>query len=193
VSIQQQRVASYAVTDNTTIRLVKTVSSSGQCSGKSSAFVQPTFREPYHVLVGSWPSPNACGMSLTVHPNGTLNKVADSWRYGSQSGIHGLAIYEKEGQLLLYSADLNGDTVWTHSIDRSTGKATRVGQAKSPSSGMHPRHAAVHPSGKHVYVVMEADNSLVAYSTDTSGAAARNVATHTLLPQGSHPLTPSSR
>ncbi len=40
----------------------------------------------------------------------------------------------------LILADLNGDLVWTHAIDTTTGKVSELGRLKSKRAGMHPRY-----------------------------------------------------
>jgi carboxy-cis,cis-muconate cyclase len=173
------------VVDPTTLRLEKNITSEGACFNKTSAFVQGTTKAPYHVVMGNWPGPQSCGMAMTVHPNGTLDKVVDSWRYANESGIHGLDLWERDNQTIVYSADLNGDLIWTHSLDRSTGKVMEIGRVSAPAPGMHPRHLAIHTKGKYIYVLMESDNSLVAYNVDSiTGAANKNVTTYSLIPDG---------
>jgi len=140
---------------------------------------------PYHVFSVSWPGPNSCGMSLPANSNGSLGTVLDSWSYANSSGVHGLALREADGQQLIYSADLNGDLVWTHAVDRASGEVTEVGQLSTTQSGMHPRHLASHSKGKYLYVLMENDNSLVQFDLDQqTGSAAKEGVRHLLYPEG---------
>lgn len=140
--------------------------------------------EPYYVLAASWPSPNACGVSLSVYPNGTLKDLADSWSYDQQSGIHGLAMGQRDRKQLLYSADLNGDSIWTHAVDKATGKVKKLGSLKMTKSGMHPRHLAAHPNGTCLYVVMEAENALHQIRLDETGVAVKDSQSYSLIPTG---------
>ena len=139
---------------------------------------------PHYAFSGSWPSPRACGMSFSVDPDGTLSEVLDSWSYANASGIHGLALSPPAtaaatpNEQLVYSADLNGDAIWTHSINLTTGLARPSSQFPMAYPGMHPRHLAAHPSGRYLYAVMEADNSVAQYSL--SPTAAGNITAETL-------------
>ena len=134
-------------------------------------------------MTGQWPGPNACGMSFDVFPNGTLDRVADSWGYANASGVHGLALGKatKKGQLL-YSADLNGDAVWTHRI-ADDGRAEYVGRL-GVRNGSHPRHAAAHPRGERVYAVMEAGNRLASFTLRENGAVEGEEDSYSLIPFG---------
>ena len=185
VSVNSTRVASYAVTSPSTIELTRTVPFTGRCEGKTSVFVIAEDSAPYRVFSAQWPSPNACGTSLSVDANGVVDKVTDSWNYASGSGIHGRAVAKRNGRQYIYSADLNGDIVWTHVVDDATGRVTEVGRLKMSQSGLHPRHLEVHPNGTYVYVLMEAANAISAFSLDTSTfAAANQSSTYSLIPQG---------
>ena len=148
--------------------------------------------EPYHVFAASWPGPNACGMSLSTSNTGALTGILDTWSYVNTSGIHGLALSpppttpqnnNTTARQLLYSADLNGDLLWTHTIDPVTGRATEASRWPMTAAGMHPRHLAVHPNGARLYAVMEADNSVAEYVLDAStGAVLRERVRHMLIP-----------
>ena len=65
----------------------------------------------------------------------------------------------------LYSADMWADRVWCHKKN-SSGLLELVGSVESPEHGDHPRWVAIHPSGKFLYVLMEAGNVLRLYSID---------------------------
>lgn len=165
------------------LELINTVSAAKECFNHTSAYVMASATHPYRVVTGAWPGPEACGMSLNVTEDGTLDQVTDSWTYTPDSGIHGLSFGDVASGLV-YSADLNGDAIWTHSISPKDGKATEVGRL-SVKSGSHPRHLASHPQGKWAYAVMEAGNRLAAFSVnETTGQVAKEEATFTLLPGG---------
>jgi carboxy-cis,cis-muconate cyclase len=122
-------------------------------------------------------------MSFSVHENGTLDQLADSWNYAAKSGVHGLAFGHVASELV-YSADLNGDAIWTHRINPQDGRAKRVGRL-AVKAGSHPRHLASHPNGKHLYAVMEAGNRVAAYSLDeTTKAVDEEESSYSLIPAG---------
>jgi carboxy-cis,cis-muconate cyclase len=133
-------------------------------------------------------------MSLSTSATGTLTGVLDTWSYTNESGIHGLALSPLQNTTspsrntttpqLLYSADFNGDLLWTHAIDLRTGAATEVSRFPMPgAAGAHPRHLVAHPNGARLYAVMEADNTVAEYLLDArTGAVTTEVVRHSLLP-----------
>lgn len=66
----------------------------------------------------------------------------------------------------LYSADMWADKIWTHEKDPETGHLTLVDSLDAPEAGDHPRWMAIHPSGRYLYVLMEAGNNLAEYVID---------------------------
>jgi len=181
------RIASYRVSNKTSVELAGSVKADGACPGTgneygmTSGFNVPLDVAPYHVLDASW----SCGMSISVDETGTLNRVIDFWPYTNYSRVHGLALRRVADKVLLYSADVTGDTIWTHSVNATTGKATRLGQFKMPRAGVHPRHIAVHPTGEHAYVVGEAGNNLDLLPLDpTSHVVQADATSFKLVPDG---------
>ncbi|KAL2196975.1 Lactonase, 7-bladed beta-propeller-domain-containing protein [Corynascus similis CBS 632.67] len=200
-SLNTSTLANYRVLNETTIELTRNITATGLCTNTTSAFVTAMSSEPYSVFSASWPGPNGCAMSLSTSRPGALDRVLDTWAYINTSGIHGLALspapqrspphHNRTGhrQQLIYSADLNGDLLWTHSIDPVTGHATEVARfAVSP--GTHPRHLAVHPNGERLYAVHEAANSVAEYALDeATGAVRAEVVSYPLIPPDADPET----
>ncbi|XMA10210.1 hypothetical protein WAI453_003001 [Rhynchosporium graminicola] len=121
-------------------------------------------------------------MAISTHENGTLSNVTQSWRYVSESAIHGLIF--GLGDKILYSADLSADKIWTHAVG-DDGRVSLVDRFDLPRKGMHPRHLTAHPSGNYLYVLMEHENAIVEYSLDAKTGVPLNVSeTYSLLPQG---------
>ncbi|KAH8893006.1 3-carboxy-cis,cis-mucoante lactonizing enzyme [Thozetella sp. PMI_491] len=146
--------------------------------------------QPYNVYIASWPGPNACALSLSTWANGTLDKAIDSWGYAPTSAVHGFALGSSTGLgnaggQLLYSADVGGDSIWTHRVRASDGKVTQVGR-HTVAAGSHPRHLAVHPQGQYLYSVMEAGNRVAAFSLSSdfsqSGYIDEEESSYSLLP-----------
>ncbi|KAK4150802.1 Lactonase, 7-bladed beta-propeller-domain-containing protein [Chaetomidium leptoderma] len=185
-SLNESRIASYRVKNATEIELVKAIPASGACFNTTSAFITAMPTAPYYAFSGSWPGPNSCGMSFAADANGTLTSVADSWSYVNTSGVHGLALSpndRKDGRQLLYSADLSGDLLWTHAINKKTGKVKPVDRFPMSASGMHPRHLVAHPNGQRLYTVMEGDNSVTQSELDPeTGAVTKETIRHMLIP-----------
>jgi len=180
-SLNEARFGSYSILDPSSLRLDKSVQASSQCQ-KTSAFILPT--PDGDVYSAAWPGPNACGLSLSTLLNGTLDKVTSTWQYSSESGIHGLA--SDPSYTLLYSADLNGNSIWTHSIKRNGTQPTRLlNRFKLAKADRHPRHLVAHPGGKYLHVLMEAANELGQFSLDEStGIPIKETATYSLIPRG---------
>jgi len=141
--------------------------------------------EPYYVFSATWPSPSACGATYSVHSNGTIDKAVDMWTYAHESGAHGLALGERDGQPILYTADLDGDSIWAHAVDKASGKAKELGRLKMPKTGLHPRHVAAHPKGTYAYLVMEAENTIHQIDLDVkTGVAAKDSKSFSIIPDG---------
>ncbi|KAF3342770.1 hypothetical protein VdG2_08757 [Verticillium dahliae VDG2] len=97
------------------------------------------------------------------------------------SGIHGSVFDPTESYL--YSADLRANKIWTHAKDPVTGALTLVDGQAAPDAGDHPRWTAMHPSGTHLYALMEASNKIRVYRI--------NPTTHVPEYTGAHyPLIP---
>ncbi|EPE28267.1 3-carboxy-cis,cis-mucoante lactonizing enzyme [Glarea lozoyensis ATCC 20868] len=174
-------IASYKITSPTSLSLSASLNSSGACFNSTSAYVQSLSHPPYTVFTGAWPGPNACGQAISTLPDGSLKAVQQSWKYANNSGIHGLAFGKGEG--VLYAADLNGDSVWTHRIDASEEerkgegeiRVEEVGRWMVNRNGTHPRHLVAHPNGRTVHVVMESGNEVVEIENDERGIPRKEV------------------
>jgi len=124
-------------------------------------------------------------MSISVKDDGLVKEVADSWAYGSNSGVHGLALADHDGQLVLYAADLGGNSIWASNIDKA-GKAGAGRRYQFSETEMHPRHMTTHPNGTYLYAIMEAGTSFKALRVgemEVDIAAAGNE--YMLVPEGS--------
>jgi len=188
-SLTASRLASYDVSDPTAVKTDKVMAQTGVCARKNPNYVTAMQSAPYYVFSVTWPGPSACGAVYSVKGNGTLDKEVDAWSYATESGAHGLAISDHDSQLILYTADLNGDSVWAHAIDRATGKGKELSRLKMAKTGVHPRHVAVHPNGTYLYLVMEAENSIHQISMDVkTGIMAKDDKTFPLAPDGAQAL-----
>lgn len=104
------------------------------------------------------------GNVFSVKPDGSLDQNIQNYEYEPNTGIHGMVFDHSE--TYLYSADLQANKVWTHRKDKDTGKLTLVDCLEAPSPDDHPRWVDIHPSGKYLYVLMEAGNRLAVYVID---------------------------
>ncbi|KAL2148913.1 hypothetical protein VTH82DRAFT_1599 [Thermothelomyces myriococcoides] len=198
-SLNETRIASYRVLNETTVELTRHINATGACYNTTSPFVVAMPTEPHLVFTASWPGPAGCAMSLGVSSRGVLNDTLYSWSYTNESAVHGLALApmrnnnnnstisnsnnSTSNRQLVYSADLKGNLIWTHSVDPTTGRASEVGRFPAPKEGDHPRHLEVHPNGERLYVVLEAGNAVVEYAVDRdTGAVSAELGRHSLLP-----------
>jgi carboxy-cis,cis-muconate cyclase len=142
---------------------------------------------PYAVYGTPFGSGAECGSVMSVDENGVLSKVIQNYTYSSSSGVHGMALSPTGS--FLYSADDAGNTLWTHSIDGTTGEVTLVSSLSGPETGSDPRHVAVHPQGAYLYVILEGANELAQYSIDsTTGIPSFQNTTYPLIPSGMFPF-----
>lgn len=110
-----------------------------------------------------------------------------NYEYSPETGIHGMVFDPTE--TYLYSADLRGNSIWTHKKDPETGHLTLVNRLQAPAPGDHPRWVAIHPSGNYLYALMEAGNRLGVYIIDEqSHIPTFTHLTYPLIPPGT--LTP---
>ena len=108
-----------------------------------------------------------------------------NYEYSPESAIHGMVFDSTE--TYLYSADMWGNKIWTHTKDGQTGKLSLVGSVDAPTSGDHPRWVEIHPRGTYLYVVMEAGNNLAVYVIDqNTHMPVFTQLTYPLIPPGMH-------
>jgi carboxy-cis,cis-muconate cyclase len=143
-------------------------------------FVLAAKKSPHFVYGNPFYKYAGFGNVFNVDDNGGLSQNVQNYPYLETSSIHGMVFDPTE--TYLYSADMWADLVWCHKKS-ADGTLEPVGSVKSPKKGDHPRWVAVHPSGKYLYVLMEAGNVLSLFSIDES--------THLPAYTGkSHPLVP---
>lgn len=141
---------------------------------------------PYAVYGSPFGGSADCGAVMSVDENGTLSELIQNYTYKSTSAVHGMAM--NSANSILYSADDSGNTLWTHSVDNTTGELTYVASLAGPATGADPRHVAVHPEGQYLYVILEGANELAQYSIDQStGIPSFQNVTYPLIPSGTSP------
>ncbi|KAI0149003.1 carboxy-cis,cis-muconate cyclase [Pestalotiopsis sp. NC0098] len=173
---------SYSLANATSITHGATVPSGGNCTA-TAIFVVADPNPPYSVYGAYFGSNAGCGTVLSVDETGQLDAAIQNYTYFSTSAVHGTAF--SPDSKFLYSADDSGNTLWTHSIDQETGEVTLVANLTAPSSSAHPRHAAVHPNGEYIYVVLEGASQIAQYSIDAAtGIPSFTNVTYPLLTTG---------
>jgi carboxy-cis,cis-muconate cyclase len=105
---------------------------------------------------------------MSVNDHGVITKTMQNYTYTPGSSLHGLAFHPLG--TYMYSADMHNHKLWTHAIDRATGKLTYV--ANETSHG-EPRHVNVHPNGEFAYAVLEDTNEVLVYAINNSTGAAK--------------------
>jgi carboxy-cis,cis-muconate cyclase len=173
---------SYSLANASAITYDTSIPSGGNCTA-TAIFVVADPNPPYNVYGTFFGSDAGCGTVLSVDESGKLEAAIQNYTYFSSSGVHGTAF--SPDSKFLYSADDNGNTLWTHSIDQETGEVTLVANLTAPSSGAHPRHATVHPSGTYIFVIFEESSQLAQFSIDKdTGIPSFHNVTYSLLEAG---------
>jgi carboxy-cis,cis-muconate cyclase len=172
---------SYTLESATDIIYNTTVALGGNCSSSKAIFITAASESPYAVYGTPFGSNAECGSVMSVDENGVLLEVIQNYTYKSASGVHGMAMNEKNS--FIYSADDSANTLWTHSVDSITGRLTYVSSIAGPVTGADPRHVAVHPEGQYLYVILEGANELAQYTIDqATGIPSFENVTYSLIP-----------
>jgi carboxy-cis,cis-muconate cyclase len=183
--------ASYTVNNSTSLSYKKSVPLVGSCGQKLAGFgatyVLPLQRAPFTVYGAPFGS---CLNAMSVEPDGTLMDVVQNITLDTGSGIHGLAMGPDAE--FLYSADDSANGIWVHKVNPETGALTKVSFTSAPSVNAGPRHLIVHPTGRFLYVVMEAKNEVRVYAVNFGQRSTQVKITDTglsysLIPQGANP------
>jgi carboxy-cis,cis-muconate cyclase len=139
-------------------------------------------KPPYNVYAAPFYDYAGFGNAFGVDGSGGLKDNVQNYEYSPLSAVHGMVFDPSES--FLYSADMWANRIWCHRKDEC-GLLTVVGSIEAPKEGDHPRWAAMHPTGKHLYVLMEAGNTVATYSIDED--------THMpVYTTASYPLVPPS-
>jgi carboxy-cis,cis-muconate cyclase len=183
-------VASYSILNDTSLRFDTSILTGGNCTSVHEIYVEASKAPPYSVYATPFGGDAQCGTVLSVLSNGTLSSVAQNYTYLTNSGVHGLAF--SPNAAFVYSADDGANSVWTHSVDSTTGALTYVDRVAAPKTGADPRHATVHPGGEYLYVVYEGTSELAVYAINTTtGIPEFMNVTYPLLPAGTYLLAPN--
>ena len=100
-----------------------------------------------------------------------------------QERAHPHAIYALPNDRDVLVPDLGTDRIVAYHLDTATGVLTERserGAVLHPGAG--PRHLAVHPNGRYLYLANELDNTVTAFSYDAADATLREFQTITTLP-----------
>jgi 6-phosphogluconolactonase len=125
---------------------------------------------------------------LPILADGSLGELADVVQHhGSgahpdrQAGPHAHSATLAPDNRFAIVADLGLDQLLVYAFDSSAGKLSAHGRTDTrPGAG--PRHTAFHPSGRHVYLANELDNTVSVYDYDAASGALRERQTIDTLP-----------
>jgi len=135
---------------------------------------------------------NYSGGSVTVLPvrtDGTIGMAIEVKQHeGSgpkeqQKGPHAHCVILDRVERHALAADLGIDKVMIYRVDRATGK---LSPAKQPfaelTAGAGPRHLALHPSGKYLYVIAELDSTMTSFQYNELNGTLTPIETVSTLP-----------
>jgi 6-phosphogluconolactonase len=127
---------------------------------------------------------------LPILPNGSLGEMTDLIQHkGSgpnlerQEGPHAHSATFTPDQRFVIVADLGMDALLVYAFDAAAGRLrehTRI----STRPGAGPRFKVFHPSGQHVYVNHELDNTVAVYDYDAESGGLRERQVVKTLPPG---------
>lgn len=103
-----------------------------------------------------------------------------------QTGPHAHMVHPDPTGDRLLAVDLGTDSVYVYHFDPASETLTPHSQVRMPA-GSGPRHLAVHPSGRTVYVLGELDASLTTCDYDPEDGTLTPVGTVSTLPDGTSP------
>ncbi|TLD28112.1 Carboxy-cis/cis-muconate cyclase [Venturia nashicola] len=170
---------SYAISSDLNLTYQSNVSTSTGCGNPN--FITSATMGPYEVFGTSF-NISCATQVLSVDEGGKLVSQVTNVTYDGSAAVHGSDL--SPDNQFFYSADDDGNGVWTHSYDSATGEVTQLQHLKA-ANGSDPRHLTVHPNGNWVYVVYEASSKVAVYARNTStGLLTFNNETYSLLPAG---------
>jgi len=117
-------------------------------------------RRPPYTVYGSL----SCANYISVLADGSVGK-ATAIQYNENVVIYGMAMDPSNNYL--YSSDWQNGKIWTHRVN-GDGTLTVVGAVDAPSAVSAPRSIVVHPSGRAMYVILEAWNAIAYYTINPS-------------------------
>ncbi|OAA70307.1 3-carboxy-cis,cis-muconate cyclase [Cordyceps fumosorosea ARSEF 2679] len=140
-----------------------------------SVYCNPFYRHAGHGTVFSTSA--STGALLSSPP-------ARHYPYQPDSGVHGMALHPSD-ERFLYSADLPANKLWVHHLPDPAAAPNLVAAIDAPDARDHPRWVALHPSGAHLYLLMEKGNRICEYALDPATKVPAYTGRHfPLIPPG---------
>jgi 6-phosphogluconolactonase len=142
------------------------------------------------VLVANYRSGSIA--AFPIGPDGMLGKATDVVQHAGNSvhperqrGPHAHWIGVDPANRFVFVTDLGMDAILTYGFDQEEGKLDVEGrsEAKTPP-GSGPRHVAIRPDGRFVYLVNELDSTIVSYHYSAAAGQLRQIQILPTLPDG---------
>lgn len=147
--------SSFNITNPTTLGpQSNTTPATGNCGNWNGVYVMASRKPPYP-LYGSL----TCANWVSTNADGNIGKATEV-PYNEGVFVYGMATDPTYSYL--YSSDWKNGKIWTHRINND-GSLTALGSTPAPSNVSSPRTLQVHPSGRALYVVLEAWNAMALY------------------------------
>lgn len=129
--------------------------------------------------------------AFPIHDDGSLGKASSFVQHtGSsvnperQTGPHAHEIVATNDNRFVLVPDLGLDEVLIYRFNAAKGSLSPNDPAFAKTApGAGPRHVAVHPTGRFVYVVNEMQSTVSAFSYDAHAGSLRHIETLTTLPK----------
>lgn len=129
--------------------------------------------------------------AFPIHSDGSIGGVsAFLQHHGSgpdpkrQAGPHAHEVGFDVADRRAFCADLGLDKIFIYQLDPKTATLTpNDPPTTSLAPGAGPRHFAVHPNGRYLYVINELNNTLTAFDYDASHGVLKESQTVSTLPQ----------
>lgn len=101
----------------------------------------------------------------SLSANGGLSNLLSSISFGTTSFSHG--VYLSPDNSEVYIPDIDANQIRTFSVSQ-TGALTPTKAINAPVSNAGPRHLAVHPNGRYIYVLEQGGQTVDVFSTGNS-------------------------
>jgi len=121
-----------------------------------------TDRSGRYLLSASYP-----GNKLTINPIGDSGLVVEKTTQIIPDRAKAHCILVDAANKHVYATSLGADTVMEWKFDPATGMLSAIGPGVIPAKpGAGPRHLALHPSGRYLYLITETTNTIGTYAID---------------------------
>jgi 6-phosphogluconolactonase len=107
-----------------------------------------------------------------------------SFAISGHDAPHAHMIAPDPANRFVLATDLGQDRIYVYRFDTATGKLTANGDPVSLTSGDGPRHFAIHPNGRWLYLVEEEASAIVFFRYDPANGTLTSIEKISALPAG---------